>query len=77
MCGCEVDLERGIGLNLCPDLERSVREAAGAVDVPVGRALSCRGVAVVVVVPPAVDEVVVAAAGVAEASGWQEKDGGM
>jgi hypothetical protein len=76
MRGAERDLKRGIGLDLCPDLERSVREAAGAVDGPVGRALTCRGVAAVVD-PPAVDEVVVAAAGIAEAWGWEEKDGGM
>jgi hypothetical protein len=77
MRGCEVDLERGIGLDLCPDLERSMREAAGAVDGPVRRALTCRGVDAVVG-PPAVDEVVVVAtAGVAEASGWEGKDGGM
>jgi hypothetical protein len=61
---------------LCPDLEQSMREAAGAVDGPVGRALTCRVVAAVVD-PPAVDEVIVATAGVAEASGWEGKDGGM
>jgi hypothetical protein len=76
MRGTETDLERGIGLDLCPDLERSMREAAGAVDGPVGRDLTCRGVAAVVY-PPALVEVVVVAAGVAEASGWEEKDGGM
>jgi hypothetical protein len=71
----ETDLKRGIGLDLCPDLERSVRKAADAVDGPVGRALTCRGVAAVVD-PPAV-EVVVAVVDVIEASGWEEKDGGM
>jgi hypothetical protein len=75
MRGTETDLERGIGLDLCPDLEQSVREAAGAVDGPVGRALTCRGAAAVVD-PPAV-EVLVAAVDVAKASGWEEKDGGM
>jgi hypothetical protein len=63
MRGTETDLERGMGLDPCADLEQSVREAAGAVDGPVGRALSCRGVAAVVVTP-ADDEVVLVVADV-------------
>jgi hypothetical protein len=57
MRGTEVDLERGMGLDLWADLEQSVREAAPAFDGPVGQALTCRGVAAVVD-PPAGDEVV-------------------